>query len=87
MASQFENWTTADRTYPIMTLRFRTLWEQLREVFSFLGLPFRLLSNFPEYRSRQSDWTDLPPEDREQLTAIYDDLLSEMGNQPDIYVR
>jgi hypothetical protein len=50
MQKHFHAWTTADRSYPIMLLQFDALWDNLPELFSFFGLPYRLQAEFPERR-------------------------------------
>ena len=57
MQAQFTNWTTSpceDRGYPIMLLKYESLWERLDEVLDFVGLPNVNASSFPERRERNS---------------------------------
>ena len=53
---QFLNWTTCpfqERGYPIMILKYESLWNHLNDLCSFVGLPTDVLSRFPPRRGRQ----------------------------------
>jgi hypothetical protein len=87
MARHFHNWTQADRSYPILLLRFDALWEHLPEFFAFAGLPTKALDEFPEQRERASDWTEEPEYVRERLQDFYGDLWAEIQETPDFHIR
>ncbi|MCS4122739.1 sulfotransferase domain-containing protein [Salinibacter ruber] len=82
LADHFERWTTAKRRYPIMLLRFETLWEQQEEVFAFLGVPSGLQDEFPKRRERHSDWRKQPVEHRKRLKRIYGSLAKRIQSRP-----
>ena len=82
MAKHFHSWTRADRSYPILLLKFDALWERLPEVFAFLGLPSAARDDFPERRERHSDWTDQPEPVQQQLKEMYGDLRQEVDAAP-----
>lgn len=53
----FLNWTTspfAERGYPILLLRYETLWRHLELLFDFVGVHRSLQRFFPPYVPRQS---------------------------------
>jgi hypothetical protein len=85
--NQFRRWTTADRQYPIMILKFEALWEHLPEFFAFVGLPSQGISDFPEYFERHSDWRDLESEKKEKLNQIYEDVAQRVESRPELVIR
>jgi len=87
MESQFHAWTTAERDYPILVLRFDALWQRLPQVFDFLGLPHNYADDFPNHRHRHSSWRDLEPEKRRRFSAIYSTLIEKVEAQPDLLIR
>jgi hypothetical protein len=87
METQYDNWTNADRDYPIMILRFEALWDRLPEVFAFLGIPSESVRDFPSYRERHSNWkTDLAAEEREKLNHIYGNLAQRIHSRRDLVI-
>ena len=86
MGEQFHGWTRADRSYPILLLKFDALWDRLPEVFAFLGLPSEAMGEFPERRERHSDWTDEPEEVQRGLEQMYGELRREVKEAPDLKI-
>jgi hypothetical protein len=86
LADHFHNWTSANRDYPIMLLRFGALWDHLPEVFAFLGLPSSHMTEFPEKEKRRSDWTDEPPQTQSHLEQMYGALSEEIERAPNIEI-
>jgi len=82
----FRNWTQAQRSYPIMLLKFGALWDHLPEVFAFLGLPSSAQDEFPEQRERSSDWTDESKDIQAGLESFYGDLRDEIDAHPDVRI-
>jgi hypothetical protein len=87
MREQFHNWIEADRSYPIMYVKFDTLWEHLPELFAFAGLPTRCIDEFPDQRERTSDWTEEEEFVWRGLREFYGDLWSEIQETPDFQIR
>lgn len=87
LGEHFTNWTTAERDYPILLLRFETLWEYLPEVFEFLELPYDLMEQFPDERPRRSTWEDESPAVREALLELYGDLHRRVEAFPDLRIQ
>jgi hypothetical protein len=74
MEEHFQNWTQADRDYPIMLLKHDALWTHLPKWFAFLGVPTAAMDDFPERRPRKSKYADEPSHIRERLQSLYSDL-------------
>jgi hypothetical protein len=86
MSEHFHKWTDADRSYPILCLKFDALWKHLPETFAFLGLPSRTLDDFPEKRDRHSDWTEQPPKIRRRLQEKYGRLADDIEASPEFEI-
>jgi hypothetical protein len=83
MEEHFENWMQADRSYPILLLRFDTMWAHLPELFAFVGLPTRLIDSFPEKRERHSVWQNEEERVQNQLRRMYGDFAERIDRFPD----
>jgi len=84
----FRNWTTshsAERGYPIMVLKYETMWEHLEEMGAFLGLRTSQVGRFPERRERTKRDKELEAA-RPMLEAIYGDLAGEIREFPGLQV-
>lgn len=63
LEEHFRNWAECPRegrSYPIMLVKYETMWSHLPELFAFLGMPSSLIDQFPEKRDRNLDWTKEP---------------------------
>jgi hypothetical protein len=82
----YKNWTESVRKYPILILKYETMWEYLPEIMAFVGLPKKAADDFPEKRPRSSDWRSKPDVIREQLKSIYGDLRAEIQEAPEFRI-
>jgi len=87
MAQHFRTWKEANRSYPILYLKFDALWRHLPEFFAFVGLSTESLDDFPEQRERASDWTEETEYVRRRLKKFYGELWSEIQTAPDFQIR
>jgi hypothetical protein len=71
--------------YPVLFVRFESLSDTWPSVRDFVGLG----SHYPclELRARSSDWTALPPTQRNQIDALYGGLARRMEALPPIKIR
>jgi hypothetical protein len=86
MEEHFQNWTQADRDYPIMLLKYDALWTHLPEWFAFLGVPSAAMDDFPERRPRKSNYADEPSHIREGLQSLYGDLNERIEAHSDVRI-
>ena len=86
LSDHFNQWSTADRSYPILLLRFDALWDRLPEVFAFLGLATSLMGDFPGRKERSSDWTTESDSIQQGLREMYGDLHREIADAPDLKI-
>ena len=76
---QFDNWTDARlRSYPVLFLRFETIWDNLNVLARFLGLKPEIFDSFPKKLRRASVLADLTPEELCKIEAIYGRLRAKI---------
>jgi hypothetical protein len=82
LIEQYRNWTEAERSYPILLIKYESMWDHLPELMTYVGLPQAAADAFPEKRSRSSRWRDEPKEVQIKLETIYGDLWDEIRDAP-----
>lgn len=82
--SQLEAWRTCRLPYPVLFVRYETLWLNLPLVFDFLGLRASLLPEFPPRKMRESSYRRLSPRSRERLERLYGRLQAQLLELPDV---
>lgn len=87
MDDHFQAWAEADRSYPILLVRFDALWDHLPELLAFAGVRSTYHAAFPEHRPRNSDWTQAEPEIRDWLDTIYGPFAQRLDDTPDFIIR
>jgi hypothetical protein len=84
LADHFARWRSHDPDYPVMFVRYEHLADVWPQVADFVGLTPQQPA-LPT-RARSSDWRALPPERREQLDALYGDLVRAIEELPPVEV-
>ena len=87
MEDQFEDWVHARRSFPILFIRFNELWNHLKTLFSFVGLPQSKMDCFPEKRSRTSDWRTESSNRQEAIEEMYGPLACKVNNLESPFVK
>lgn len=87
MEEQFEDWVHARRSYPILFIRFDELWDHLKTLFSFVGLPESKMDCFPEKRARTSDWRTEPSNRQEAIEEMYGTLACKVNDLESPFVK
>lgn len=82
----FTNWTTSKRHYPIMVVKYETLWNHLDEIFKFLGIPDSEITNFPKQHKRNSVWQKQPQTIKKKLLNIYGNIYNKTTNYDEIKI-
>ena len=84
---QFDRWTSPGAApYPILLVRYETLYDNLETLTKFLGLaPGRL--SIPPRQARTTDYTTLPEHDRLRLVAMYKNLADKIASVPDVFLN
>jgi len=89
LEQHFQNWMNDNneaRNYPIILIKYETMWDNLEYIFDFLGLEKKRISEFPDKKERKSDWRNQPKKIREKLLKIYTPLLSKINNSPEVKI-
>jgi len=86
LKAHFHNWTQARRDYPILLVRYETLWDHLEIIHKFMGLGDQpeVLKSFPKRKKRFSKLDNLKPEYQEKLYKMYGKLRNKINDFPDI---
>lgn len=82
----FHNWVNAITTYPILFVRYETMWQHLGTIFEFVGLPGSAVSKFPPRESRGSRWEDEPEPIKLKLKEMYGRLGDNISAAPDLWI-
>ena len=82
LEKHFDNWTAGSNEYPILAVKYETMWETetLRKISKFLDLSGDFVKTFPIKRPRKSH--KITPHTRLCLETIYRDLIDKMHNAP-----
>jgi hypothetical protein len=82
LEKHFDNWTAGNSEYPILAVKYETMWEQenIRKIAHFLDLDGRFVNNFPLKRPRKL--YHITPNTRSRLEMIYQDLIGKMHDAP-----
>jgi hypothetical protein len=87
LADHFHSWMTATVPYPVLFVRYETLWEHVEEVFDFVGIPRGEAASFPEKRQTYVDRNRKYDEPLKQLRVKYALLIAELEGLPPIFIR
>ena len=76
------NWLYANRPYPVLFLRYETLWRHASVLEDLLGKP---AGSFPEQVMRAARSLDLPVEVREAYDALFAPHRDRLAALPDVF--
>ena len=86
LGAHFENWNNSRVTYPIMLVKYESIWENLPEIFDYLEIPKSEIGNFPPPQNRNSDWNLLSEDLKDLFFNMYGDLQEKIMNFDDIKI-
>lgn len=87
MNAHWRNWNERPAGFPILFVRFEKLYDNLPEIFDFLGLPEQQRAAFPPRRERGSSVDRTDEAVRRKLEAIYGETLADMDARPPVFHR
>lgn len=67
------------QAYPVLCVKYSALWSSVDKISDFLGMKVTL----PAYRPRQTDLSQLPIDQVDQVRETYAELAKEIQNAPD----
>lgn len=80
----FQNWKTAKVNYPIMLIKYESIWKHLPELLDYLEISLSEIEHFPKEKQRKSDWNSLPERSRKLLYKMYGNLYEEIVSIEDV---
>src|SRR5688572_10504159 len=86
MEEHYDNWVNAKTDYPVLFVRYETMWSHLREICSFVGLPEAAIAGFPAQEVRGSRWENEPEATRLKLIKVYSRLHGKIAAAPNVWV-
>ena len=84
LEEHFDNWVNAKVDYPILLIKYETIWEHLPDIFLYLELPDSQIENFPRKQKRISDWREQSDHIKKSLLMIYGSLFDKINNFDEI---
>lgn len=86
LSEHVDNWLGSHREYPILVLRYESLWDNLDALQRFVGLPDDTMATFPPRVPRSTDWRAEPAPIREGLDRMYGPLAARLEQLPGAFV-
>ncbi len=84
---QFDSWRNAQVPYPILFVKYETMWNHREAILDYLDIGRSELDAFPPYRPRSSDWTKTPASTQTLLASIYGPLFEKIRVMDEISQR
>ena len=87
MSEHLDNWLYSPaeyRDYPILLLRYETLWECLPQLFDYLEIPKHRMAVFPPKNAFKTRLEKAPSSIRQLLDTVYGSLTQRIETLPDI---
>src|SRR4051812_1073782 len=82
----FDNWVQARTEYPILFLRYETMWDHLQDIYNFVGLPQSDIARFPAQQPRGSSWQEQPESLKLGLAKMCGALHKRIMNAADVWI-
>lgn len=86
LEDHFHRWTGARVPYPILLVRYETLWDHLEQVYDFVGLPRAEAATFPPYKRTYVERHPAYDEPMARLRLKYARLIVAMETLPPVSV-
>jgi len=87
LRGHFFNWYDKYINFPIMFIRYETLYENLDELFNFLDIPKKYIDKFPKKNERVSKIENIAHETLNDLDRIYEKFNSELLKLDDVEIK
>lgn len=81
---QLRNWA-GGASYPVLLVRYESLWQRLHEVLEFLQVPRNEWDRFPSFKPRSSNLDQLSSAQLRKLRLFCRDLNETVSNLPDLH--
>jgi Sulfotransferase domain len=87
LADHFHSWMGAKVPYPILFVRYETLWDHVQEIFDFVGIPRAEAASFPEKRENYVERNRKYDAPLARLRVKYARLIAEIEALPPVLIR
>lgn len=87
LEDHFHGWIDACVPYPILLVRYETLWAHLEQVYEFVGLPRTEAATFPPYKKTYVERHVAYDAPMARLRLKYARLIADIEERPPISVR
>lgn len=78
---QLRAWTTPQKSYKILSVKYKSIWTHSQDICDFFGVPNTVRKSFPQYRQRQSESHRFYRFENE-LTELYKDAIEYIDSLP-----
>jgi hypothetical protein len=86
LEDHFHRWTRARVPYPILLVRYESLWDHLEEVCDFVGLPRAAAATFPPYKKTYVERHPEYDQPMARLRAKYARLIADIEELPPVSI-
>ncbi len=86
LEEHFYNWVNAKASYPIMLIKYETMWDHLPEIFNYLEIPSSEIKKFPKKKNRHSNFKDIPKDIEKKLYKMYGELSNTISGFDEIKI-
>jgi len=87
LKDHLKKWKSMKAYYPIMFIKYETMWNHLGEIFEFLEIPRSEINKFPRFKERKSNFDGLEPGVKDELLKQYGELYEEYRNEKEIWIK
>lgn len=89
LTTHLHNWILGpeEPPFPVLGVKYTSLFQELSTVFEFLGLPPELIEDFPVEKERSSKLDGMDASQRAGLETMYDTLSQKYAGLPGIVLR
>lgn len=74
------------RNYPIMIIKYESLWHNLPELLEFINIPVSALNDFPKELPRKADWKELDGAQQTLMQKLYGPLSEFIQSLDDCFI-
>lgn len=84
LEEHFDLWHKSHRKYPILFLRYETMWDHVEEIINYAGGTNSCVDAFPKKILRSSNWTEENITTQKGLMNIYGSFNNKIESMKDI---
>ena len=78
LEEHFDRWTSSKNNFPILLIKYETMWDNLPMICEYFNLPQEALNKFPKKRERIFNWKTRPENEKKILLNTYGNLIEKI---------